>query len=110
MTHFEKNTAEQLENSDRNRKEKNQIEVVQGYVDDGQLWKLQRNLVRETMSFYDTKSLNKRIARLGLGEITIRRIQGRYFLIEVLPDEELLEILKRNNWEYMKEYFIKIEH
>ncbi|KAH1063391.1 hypothetical protein J1N35_028378 [Gossypium stocksii] len=56
----------------------------------------------------DTKSLTERIARIGLGKIKIRRIQGRHFLIEI-PDMELLELLKQHDWTYLREFFVKIE-
>ncbi|MBA0827736.1 hypothetical protein Goarm_012489, partial [Gossypium armourianum] len=52
--------------------------------------------------------LSERIARIGLGELTVKKIQGRYFLIKV-PDDELLEILKQKDWVYLKEFFINIE-
>ncbi|MBA0854778.1 hypothetical protein Goshw_004818, partial [Gossypium schwendimanii] len=69
---------------------------------------LQHFLVGETTSFCNTNSLSERIARIGLGELTDKKIQGRYFLIEV-PDDELLEILKQKDWAYLKEFFINIE-
>ncbi|TYI19650.1 hypothetical protein ES332_A07G179200v1, partial [Gossypium tomentosum] len=45
---------------------------------------------------------------MGLGELIIKRIQGRYFMIEV-PDEEMMEILKQRDWAYLNEFFIKVE-
>ncbi|PPS15502.1 hypothetical protein GOBAR_AA05079 [Gossypium barbadense] len=50
----------------------------------------------------------ERMAKFGLGELSIKRIQGRCFLIEV-PDEEYMEVLKQNDWAYLKECFITIE-
>lgn len=52
--------------------------VVKGYVDMEQLWKLRNCLVCESALICHAKSINDRIAKIGLGEIT-RRIQGRYF-------------------------------
>ncbi|MBA0764811.1 hypothetical protein Gotri_014099, partial [Gossypium trilobum] len=86
----------------------NKIKVVEDHIENEQLWNLQRCLVGETASFYNTTSLSERIARIGLGELTVKKIQGRYFLIEV-PDDELLEILKQKDWAYLKEFFINIE-
>ncbi|KAH1064347.1 hypothetical protein J1N35_029334 [Gossypium stocksii] len=45
---------------------------------------------------------------MGFGELKVKRIQGRFFLIEV-PNEELLEILRQRDWAYLKEFFISIE-
>ncbi|PPD77588.1 hypothetical protein GOBAR_DD25489 [Gossypium barbadense] len=71
----------------------NKIKVVEDHIENEQLWNLQRCFVGETTSFCNTTSLFERIARIGLGELTVKKIQDRYFLIEV-PDDELLEILK----------------
>ncbi|KAH1040220.1 hypothetical protein J1N35_041963 [Gossypium stocksii] len=53
-------------------------------------------------------SLNERITCLGLGELKVKRIQGRYFLIEV-PNDKLMEILRQKEWAYLKEFFTNIE-
>ncbi|MBA0612473.1 hypothetical protein Godav_013072, partial [Gossypium davidsonii] len=86
----------------------NKIKVVEDHIENEQLWNLQRFLVGETTSFCNTTSLSERIARIGLRELTVKKIQGRYFLIEV-PNDELLEILKQKDWAYLKEFFINIE-
>lgn len=67
--------------------------VVHGYVEEEQLWKLQICVVGVTTTCCDIKDVQERIVRGGLGEIIIRRIQGRFFLIEI-SDEELVGILK----------------
>ncbi|PPD76600.1 hypothetical protein GOBAR_DD26476 [Gossypium barbadense] len=58
-------------------KEKNTNIVVQGHVEEEQLWNLQRCLVGTTATCCDSKSLFERIVRSGLWEIKIRRMQGR---------------------------------
>ncbi|TYI05915.1 hypothetical protein ES332_A10G121900v1 [Gossypium tomentosum] len=84
------------------------IRVVERHVENEQLWKLQYCLIGEVASFCNAYSLYDRIANLGLGELIVKRIKGRYFLIEV-PDDELMEILKQRDWAYLKEFFINIE-
>ncbi|KAK5834241.1 hypothetical protein PVK06_018118 [Gossypium arboreum] len=86
----------------------NNSKVIVGHVENEQLWKLQRCLIGETASFCNSNSLSERIACMGLGELKVKRLQGRYFLVEV-PDEELLEILRQREWAYLKEFFINIE-
>ncbi|KAH1072500.1 hypothetical protein J1N35_024828 [Gossypium stocksii] len=54
-------------------------EVIQGHVEDELLWKFQKCLVGEVVSFCEQKSLADRIAQVGLGEICVKRIQGNFF-------------------------------
>ncbi|PPS09916.1 hypothetical protein GOBAR_AA10735 [Gossypium barbadense] len=89
-------------------KELNDTKIVVGHVDNEQLWKLQRCLIGETTTLCNLNSLTKRITNMGLGELIIKKIQVRYFLIEV-PDEELMDIIKQREWAYFKEFFIKVE-
>ncbi|MFQ6654374.1 hypothetical protein Gotur_025388 [Gossypium turneri] len=76
-------------NYDPNKKDeevvkvKNTNIVVQGHVEEEQLWNLQRCLVGTTATCCDSKSLFERIVRSGLWEIKIRRMQGRL-------DEEMI--------------------
>ncbi|PPS15473.1 hypothetical protein GOBAR_AA05112 [Gossypium barbadense] len=57
----------------------------------------------------DMKTENRKVqAKIGLGEIIVRRIQGRHFLVEI-SDEELIELLRQTEWSYLKDFFIKIE-
>ncbi|KAK5826504.1 hypothetical protein PVK06_021426 [Gossypium arboreum] len=44
------------------------IKLVEGHVENEQLWKLQHCLIGEIVSFYTAYSLSDRIAKLGLGE------------------------------------------
>ncbi|KAG8486136.1 hypothetical protein CXB51_019533 [Gossypium anomalum] len=62
----------------------------------------------ETVTLCNLNSMNERISRMGLGEIKIKRSQGRYFLIEV-PDDELIETSRQRDWPYLKEFFINVE-
>ncbi|KAH1037927.1 hypothetical protein J1N35_039670 [Gossypium stocksii] len=77
-------------------------------MEDEMLWKLQRCLVGESTSVCDTRSMTERLTKFGLGEIIVKRMQGRFFFIKV-SDEEYMEVLKQNDWGYLKECFISIE-
>ncbi|KAG8497351.1 hypothetical protein CXB51_008604 [Gossypium anomalum] len=100
------------EDSPKNRKfldsKINQARVVQGFVEEELLWKLQRCLVGESATVCDISSMVERLTKFGLGEISLKRIQGRFFLLEV-PDVDYLEVLEQNDWAYLKECFISIE-
>ncbi|KAH1064658.1 hypothetical protein J1N35_029645 [Gossypium stocksii] len=84
------------------------IKVVEGHVKNEQLWKLQHCLIGEIASFCNAYSLSDRIDNLGHRELIVKRIKGRFFLIEVI-DDALMEILKQRDWAYLKEFFINIE-
>ncbi|KAH1047052.1 hypothetical protein J1N35_037836 [Gossypium stocksii] len=81
---------------------------VKGFVDEEQLRKLQKCLVGKVANVCDSRCLVERLAKFGLGELIIKRIQMRFFLIEV-PDEEYMKVLKQNDWAYLKECFTTIE-
>ncbi|PPD89730.1 hypothetical protein GOBAR_DD13332 [Gossypium barbadense] len=89
-------------------KELNNPKIVVGHIENEQLWKLQRCLIGDTTTFCNLNSLSERNTCMGLGELNIKRIQGRYFLIEV-PNEKLMEILRQKEWAYLKEFFINVE-
>ncbi|KAK5776169.1 hypothetical protein PVK06_044128 [Gossypium arboreum] len=89
-------------------KELNNSKVVVGHIKNEQLWKLQCCLIGETATFCNLNRLIERITCLSLGELKVKRIQGRFFLIKV-PDEELMEILRQKDWAYLKEFFINVE-
>ncbi|KAK5834092.1 hypothetical protein PVK06_017965 [Gossypium arboreum] len=75
-------------------KKLNDTNIVVGHVDNEQLCKLQRCLIGKMTTLCNLNSLTERIMNMGLEELIIKKIQGRYFLIEV-PDEELMDILKQ---------------
>ncbi|KAH1040566.1 hypothetical protein J1N35_042309 [Gossypium stocksii] len=52
------------------------VVTVQRYVEDEQLWKLQKSVVGVTASCNDLKAVQERLTKAGLVEIQIRRIQG----------------------------------
>ncbi|KAK8649255.1 hypothetical protein V6N13_129988 [Hibiscus sabdariffa] len=58
--------------------------------------------------FSCSKSVMERLHSWGLGELKIKSMGGRRFLIEV-PDEELLRLLEEQNWSLLEEVFMNIE-
>lgn len=81
---------------------------MKGFVNEEQLWRFQKCLVCEIATMSDARGINDRLAKFGLGEITTRRLQGRYFLVKI-PDEELMDLLKQTNWSYLCEIFVKVD-
>ncbi|KAK5795322.1 hypothetical protein PVK06_036583 [Gossypium arboreum] len=82
--------------------------AIRGHVEEERLWRLQRYVVGEIATYYYINNLQERIVKARLGEIRIRKIQGRFFLVDI-PDEELFGILKQNDWGYLQEFFVSIE-
>ncbi|KAH1046044.1 hypothetical protein J1N35_036828 [Gossypium stocksii] len=59
--------------------------------------------------FANMEDAQREIARLdGLEELKVKRIQGRFFLIQV-PNDELMELLRQKELAYLKELFINVE-
>ncbi|KAB2065219.1 hypothetical protein ES319_A09G075800v1 [Gossypium barbadense] len=106
---WDKNTSGYRRNAVTGLRKGERSKVVQDHIEDEHLWKLQKCLVVEVASFCETRTLEDRIVRMGLGEIKLKRIQGNYFLLEI-PDVELLGILKQKDWSYLKDFFISITH
>ncbi|KAH1114712.1 hypothetical protein J1N35_008090 [Gossypium stocksii] len=104
---WDDNTSDYRRNVETSLRKENQSKVVQGHIEEEHLWKLQKCLIGEVASFCETRIIEDRVARMGLGEISVKRIQGNFFLIEI-PDEVLFDILKQRDWSYLKEFFISI--
>ncbi|KAK5838091.1 hypothetical protein PVK06_006818 [Gossypium arboreum] len=98
---------EMIVNNER-RDMKTDIRKIQGHVEVELLWNLQKCLVCESILVCDSKSLNDHLAKIGLGKIIVRRIQGKNFSVEI-PDKELVELLRQTEWSYLKDFFINIE-
>lgn len=57
--------------------EKGEEVVVKGYVDEEQMWRFQKCLVCESATVTDARTISERLAKFGLGEIVVKRLQGR---------------------------------
>ncbi|KAL4333410.1 hypothetical protein GQ457_07G016410 [Hibiscus cannabinus] len=82
-------------------------ERVKGFVEDETLWKLQQCLVGYTAVESDSAQLHERLCKWGLGEIKIKRMAGRVFLLEV-EDSLVYSSLKDYGWSYLKEVFTEV--
>ncbi|KAK8680860.1 hypothetical protein V6N13_109798 [Hibiscus sabdariffa] len=77
---------------------------VKGFVEDETLWKLQQCLVGYTVVESDFARLQDILCKWGLGEIKIKRMVGRAFLLEV-EDSLVYSSLKDSGRSYLKEVF-----
>ncbi|KAK8696917.1 hypothetical protein V6N13_113087 [Hibiscus sabdariffa] len=81
---------------------------ISGHVDDEELWRMKRCLVGEMSFVCSTRSIALRLQDWGLGEINVRRMGRKIFLLS-FDDDELYMMLEDLNWSYLKEIFAEIK-
>ncbi|KAK8675404.1 hypothetical protein V6N13_033471 [Hibiscus sabdariffa] len=80
---------------------------VTGHVEEETLWKLQSSLVGFTASENDSRRISDRLCYWGLGEIKVKKMAGRVFLLEI-EDKQLYSSLKETGWSMLLEIFTEI--
>ncbi|KAL4295855.1 hypothetical protein GQ457_12G032140 [Hibiscus cannabinus] len=85
-----------------------EIPKVRGSVDEEALWKLQQCFVGFTFKESESSRVHEELCKIGLGELRIKRMAGRVFLLEV-KDKALLRSLQDTNWERARKIFCKIQ-
>ncbi|KAK8576216.1 hypothetical protein V6N13_090693 [Hibiscus sabdariffa] len=83
----------------------NRTKII-GFIEEEKLWKLQKCLVGYSTTEVDSNSIHDRLVRWGLGEISVKRLAGRVFLLEII-DETLYNSLKDAKWSYLLEVFVE---
>ncbi|KAL4335795.1 hypothetical protein GQ457_07G001550 [Hibiscus cannabinus] len=101
---LKKKTLVAGECSGQNRKG---LKCIQGHVDEESLSILNRCLIGKMATVCSTAAVLDRLHRWGLGEISIRYMGGRYYILEI-KDDELFQMLKDLSWSYLLEVFIEI--
>ncbi|KAK8624738.1 hypothetical protein V6N13_089625 [Hibiscus sabdariffa] len=79
-----------------------------GHVEEESMWKLSRCLVGTMATVCGKTLIEDKLQNWGLGEIVVKSLGGRKFLIEI-KDLELYELLEDLKWSYLKEIFSDIE-
>ncbi|KAL4385330.1 hypothetical protein GQ457_15G029650 [Hibiscus cannabinus] len=80
---------------------------VTGHVEEETLWKLQSCLVGFTASENDSIRISDRLCCWGLGEIKVKKMAGRVFLLEI-EDKQMYNSLKETGWSILQEIFTEI--
>ncbi|KAK8707432.1 hypothetical protein V6N13_058493 [Hibiscus sabdariffa] len=80
---------------------------VQGHVEEETLCNLQRCLVGFTASESDSFRIQDRLCSWGFGDISVKKLSGRYFLL-AFKDVQLFKFLEELNWSYLKEVFVEV--
>ncbi|KAK8674571.1 hypothetical protein V6N13_032680 [Hibiscus sabdariffa] len=84
------------------------VRNIQGHVEEEAPWRLRNCLVGMMASPCSTKQVEDRLTKWGLGEIAVKNMGGRCFLLEI-KDQELFSLLEEQNWSLLKEVFVEIE-
>ncbi|KAK8699606.1 hypothetical protein V6N13_115689 [Hibiscus sabdariffa] len=81
---------------------------IAGFVDEEALRKLQSSLIGYTAAENDSGNLMDRLCSWGLGDIKIKKVVGRVFLLET-EDATLFNSLKESGWATLLEIFTDIQ-
>ncbi|KAK8585595.1 hypothetical protein V6N13_050572 [Hibiscus sabdariffa] len=84
------------------------VRLIQGHVEEETLKRLGKCLVGTMAIPCTTKQVEDRLSEWGLGEIVVKRLGGRYFLLEI-KDQELCSLLEEQCWSILKEVFAEVE-
>ncbi|XP_039004721.1 uncharacterized protein LOC120131927 [Hibiscus syriacus] len=80
---------------------------IQGVIDDEVVRKLQKCLVGTMATVCSSTQVVDRLRVGGLGEVRIKFMGGRDFLLEFV-DEELYTFMKEHNWSFLREVFLEV--
>ncbi|KAK8709242.1 hypothetical protein V6N13_060267 [Hibiscus sabdariffa] len=95
-------------NSELKWGEEKSLKRVQGFVEEEALVRLNKCAVGTMATVCSIISVEQRLQGWGLGELEIKSMGGRRFLIES-KDQELFEYLKEQEWSYLLEVFSEVE-
>ncbi|KAK8672427.1 hypothetical protein V6N13_110797 [Hibiscus sabdariffa] len=80
---------------------------IAGHVENEDLWKYRRCLVGKMASVCSLSNVMSRLDTWGFGEITVKRMSGKWFLLSI-EDEDLYLMLEDVNWSYLREIFEEV--
>ncbi|KAE8726403.1 hypothetical protein F3Y22_tig00006992pilonHSYRG00031 [Hibiscus syriacus] len=82
-------------------KETRRVNQIVGHVEKEKLEKMRRCSVGEMATVCSVRSIESTLHEWGLGEIKVKRLGGKFFLL-IIEDEDL-------GWSYLKEIFSSID-
>ncbi|KAL4363278.1 hypothetical protein GQ457_04G006140 [Hibiscus cannabinus] len=100
-----KQTTDSLEESESKEKRALRIE---GFIQEEDILKLNMCAIGTMATACSTNSVTERLHGWGLGELIIKSMGGRRFLIE-FKDKTLFEYFKEEKWSYLFEVFAELE-
>ncbi|KAL4325630.1 hypothetical protein GQ457_11G000690 [Hibiscus cannabinus] len=84
------------------------LKKITGHVDDEALRRLEKCVIGSTPTACSSENVEDRLHNWGLGDLKVKYLGGKDFLIE-FPDEELYKLLEENNWAILKEVFTEVQ-
>ncbi|KAK8557266.1 hypothetical protein V6N13_013541 [Hibiscus sabdariffa] len=78
------------------------IKRIHGHVEEESLWRLSKSLIGLMATDCSTENVMDRLHNWGLGDLEIRSLGSRRFLI-VIKDDDLLKTLEGQQWSLLKE-------
>ncbi|KAL4331915.1 hypothetical protein GQ457_07G005780 [Hibiscus cannabinus] len=84
------------------------LKKITGHVDDEALRRLEKCVIGSTSTACSSENVEDRLHNWGLGDLKVKYLGGKNFLIE-FPDEELYKLLEENNWAILKEVFTEVQ-
>ncbi|KAE8676761.1 hypothetical protein F3Y22_tig00111582pilonHSYRG01032 [Hibiscus syriacus] len=99
----DKSIAEEVSETQTRRRSRS----IQGVIDDEVVRKLQKCLVGTMATVCSSTQVVDRLRAGGLGEVRIKFMGGRDFLLEFM-DEELYTFMKEHNWSFLREVFLEV--
>ncbi|KAK8697520.1 hypothetical protein V6N13_113665 [Hibiscus sabdariffa] len=85
------------------------LKRITGFIEEEALFKLNKCAVGTMASVCNTSFVEDKLSNWGFGELSIKSLGGRWFLIE-FKDQGLFDFLKEQNWSYLLEVFQEVEH
>ncbi|KAL4302141.1 hypothetical protein GQ457_10G003680 [Hibiscus cannabinus] len=90
------------------RREVKSVYRIEGFVEEEALFKLNKCAVGTMATICSISSVEERLIGWGFGELSLKSLGGRCFLIE-FKDQELFDYLKEQKWSYLLEVFSEVE-
>ncbi|KAL4303168.1 hypothetical protein GQ457_10G019730 [Hibiscus cannabinus] len=84
------------------------LKRITGFIEEEALFKLNKCAVGTMASVCNTSYVEDKLLNWGFGELSIKSLGGRWFLIE-FKDQGLFDFLKEQNWSYLLEVFQEVE-
>ncbi|KAK8652898.1 hypothetical protein V6N13_126921 [Hibiscus sabdariffa] len=84
------------------------LKKITRHVNDEALRHLERCVIGSTPTACSSENVKDRLHNWGLGDLKVKYLGGKNFLIE-FPYEELYKLLEENNWAILEEVFIEVQ-
>ncbi|KAK8544296.1 hypothetical protein V6N13_034658 [Hibiscus sabdariffa] len=85
------------------------IKRIHGHVEEESLWRLSKSLIGLMATNCSSENVMDRLHNWGLGDMEIRSLGSRRFLI-FIKEDDLLKTLEGQQWSLLKEVFVEVDY